>query len=1812
MSDEETKMEVSQLRHSRGILKSKLTRFEKFLKVTTNQSNFVQIEIRLKGIEEDMREFENVQSRLEFLDENEEIERENIEMSYYQLMSLARQYLLNHSTSQASSTSIQQAQPSLTPNIGKLPDLGLPTFYGNYETWLGFYEIYSSIIHSRSDLPDIQKFLYLKTCCKGAALKIIDNLEITASNYEIALALLKSRFENKRAIINHHINTLLFKLPDVKRETAQDIRILIDTVTQHISALEKLCLPVEYWDSLLIPIILRKIDDRSKREWEGKLENNKLPTLKEFLDFLTKKYFTLEALYNDNPNKNTSLNSNFRSNNRDGNKGKQSPKPHNLQICYTGSEGISCKLCHDTHFIYQCPTFLSLSLNDKYQEIRKHKLCSNCLRSGHFKTQCQSGNCRKCNMKHSTLLHDDNFKNWFNRRESPSGTGNPVVHQISSPMNSQQNYVNKATHVVAETQLQEPGLRAIAGSAKPRDKVNENPTNEILSNEGQYLPSNHIVGNVYEVSNTSVNKDQVLLSTAKILIEDGSGKFHECVALLDSGSQSNLISQSLSDKLRLKCEKFHVPLAGINQIVTSIKSKTSAKIKSRFGSFESTLTFLVLPVITEKLPLVEFPKNIVKMPPSIQLADEKFNEPKVIDLLLGASIFYELLGTGKMRLGGKNMPMLQETLLGWILTGTIILNSSARENAQKTICNFVQQDETNNLNQLLTKFWQIEELPQEQILSPEAQYCEELFKRTTRKNEDGRFIVKLPFIENVQNKLGNSKNLCLKRFLNMESRLQRNEILRTQYVEFMKEYETLNHMTLKCDLHQDNSIENESYFIPHHPIIRDSSLTTQCRVVFDASFKTNKDVSLNELLCLGPTVQDDLFSIVLRFRLRSVVLNADIKMMYRQILIDPSDRPYQQILWRSTKNQPIQVYFLNTVTYGTKSAPYLATRCLKQVAIENQRDYPRTSKIIETSFYMDDLILTVDSVKEALEIYKEITKILSQCGFQLRKWCSNEHTVLNYIKNHSSLQDDKLVLPHDNKELKMLGISWIPVTDCFKYVVQINSNYSQITKRSVLSILSQIYDPLGLIGPALIKGKILIQRLWQLQLEWDEPIPEDLKNFWTHFLSQIPVLNQIQIKRQVLQHNHVSVELHGFSDASIKAYGAALYLCSVNEEGKRSVQLLCGKSKVAPLKKVTLPRLELLAAFLLAKLTNTIKNTLDVEISKTILYTDSTIVLSWLKIEPSLLKTFVGNRVAKITELTDINEWKHVRSEDNAADIISRGIEPEELIGATMWWHGPSFLRETDPINIPMKLFANNSESSELPEVKGSLVTLITAERLEFDIFNKYSTLSRLQGVIAYMLRFKKITLNKIKYTSEVLTVNELSESLEVLIKLAQLNSFPREVNCLKKNKGLDRNSKILSLHPFLDPQGILRVGGRLLNAKHIEFDQKCPIILPYKHQLTELIIKAEHIKNLHAGVQNLLSILRLTYWPINGKNMVKKVIGSCIKCFRVKPNCSKFLMGQLPYSRVTPSRPFSQCAVDYAGPIFIKDGVRRKSQLIKAYICIFVCLAVRAVHIELVHDLTTDSFLNALKRFISRRGKPNDIYSDNGLNFVGANNYFVELYNLLSADGHNNLVTKFLAKDKINWHFIPAKSPHMGGLWEAAVKSVKYHLRRVLGNATLHYEEMCTVLVQIEACLNSRPLTPLSNDPNDFLPLTPAHFLIGNSLACTPQADVKEVKHNRLNRYSYMQQLLQHFWSRWSCEYLSQLQTRTKWKTNVDVTIKIGSLVIMIEDNMPPLKWPMARVIELHPGTDKILRVVTVRVASGKVFKRSLSKICVLPIETD
>ncbi|XP_037942534.1 uncharacterized protein LOC119675408 [Teleopsis dalmanni] len=1145
-----------------------------------------------------------------------------------------------------------------------------------------------------------------------------------------------------------------------------------------------------------------------------------------------------------------------------------------------------------------------------------------------------------------------------------------------------------------------------------------------------------------------------------------------------------------------------------------------------------------------------------KVPNSIQLADPTFFQQGKIDILLGAEFYFSLLKKGKLTLA-PGLPVLQNSTLGWIVSGKVASNTDTSNVLCAVFGGGAEVvDNNSSLENAIERLWRMDDVnTTERTLSKEEKLCESHFVQNVHTNKEGRFVVRLPFLENSLT-LGESQETAWRRFISLERRLRKNDVLRKQYVQFMEEYDRVGHMT-EVNL---NPMLTPRYFIPHHCILKPDSTTTKLRVVFDASAETGH--SLNDLMYNGPTVQSELFSILLRFRRPRFVFTTDIEKMYLQVLINPEDRRYQLIIWRSSLNSTNHYYQLNTITYGTRAASYLATRCLQKIALENKVNYPLGAQILCDNFYVDDGLGGSDSLITAIEAQRQLIHILKKHQFYLRKWSANHPQLLkNISQDHQVVNLD---FTNDNNEsIKTLGLFWLPKADLFGIKVKMEGI---ITKRVVSSDLGRLFDPLGLLAPVIVKAKIFIQHLWQLKLSWDEPLPTDLCTTWSTFRENLSTLENLQVARHIFRGEvPSSTQLHIFADASEKAFGAAAYVRAILKDGRIIVRLLCAKSRVAPLKKQTLPRLELCAAVLAAELSARVKSDLQEKDQPVFLWTDSEIVLSWVNSQSSSFQTFVANRVARIQTLTLSEQWRHVRSKDNPADVLSRGLLAKALSTCALWFQGPFFL---------------------------------------------HGRQETLQKIVAYVLRFTNNARKskESRATHIVLSANELDAALITIICHIQGNDFHEEIKQLKKQGHVDKSSSISSLSPFIDNANVLRVGGRL-EASSLPYDSKHPMLIPYNDPLAKLLFVMFHEENKHCGPQALLSIVRQRFWPIKGKSTARATVQRCIRCNKARLQLCQQIMGNLPESRITPARPFINAGVDYCGPFWIHYKVRGKKPT-KAYIAVFCCFSTKAVHLELVTDLSTNAFIGALKRFISRRGRCLNIYSDNATNFVGAKNQLAELEESIYSNEGQEAIISACSTTGINFHFIPPRAPHFGGLWEASVKSAKYLLLRSVSTASLTYEELETVVMEIEAILNARPLIPMSNDPTDLTALTPGHLLIGEALTTHVDSRLKPKKHTLLSRWNLVSQLKHNFWKRWSNEYLMELQQRNKWKTQ-SANIQLGDMVIIKEDNVPVMQWPLGRIVHVYKGTDGHIRVADVKTSAG-IFKRPIHRLAILPVNTD
>ncbi|XP_061704588.1 uncharacterized protein LOC133515953 [Cydia pomonella] len=1404
----------------------------------------------------------------------------------------------------------------------------------------------------------------------------------------------------------------------------------------------------------------------------------------------------------------------------------------------------NCLFCQDAHALCHCKQFGKLDPSERSEFAKNQKLCYNCLLPGHSVLFCKLNvSCEVCHRRHHSLLHQSSYRG-----------ATPAAEE------------NKTTDVSAHAKMEEVD----DGSQNDDERLED------------------------IAANFAADESAGLLATAIVPVRDTTGRVILLRALVDKGSQATFITERAAQLFKVKREYIRGRITGVGDTNTRVNHTVRLDVLSRYeNKFNLNVKMYVMPTrVTKVLPSKRVPINEESGDwahlKDLPLADPTFNKPGRIDLLLGVKVYSRILKE-KLIKGPPGKPIAQLTSLGWIIFGEI-----DESNSQDDVIAMHHQLDLDNM---VKNMWELE-APFKRAYTADERLCEEIYETLHSRTEDGRYIVKLPMRnKQPQATQGDTRSIAMKRLKQLESRFDRMPPLKTEYTRVLEEYLAMNHM----EEVPEEEIEDPAVYLSHHAIIREEKETTKYRIVFDASAKGSNNKSLNDDLLVGPQLQEDLRNIIMRWRMRKVCYVADVEKMYRQILVTKADTNYQRLLWRNNPKEEVKDYRLLRVTFGTASAPYLAVKMLHQIAMDEGKDQPNAARVIKEDFYMDDLISGNDTVDEAITTAREVKSILQRGGFHLQKWTSNEREFLEQIEASQRSSRVKMDIKLDGT-IQALGLSWNVGNDTFQYTLELPDIPEIVTKRNILAQVQRLFDPLGWLAPAILPAKSLLQQLWLQGISWDEEVSADFKQKWINLRQSFDYLCDIEVERWLYttQSNLQAVSVHGFCDASTKAYGAVTYL-RVETEGEIRTGIIAAKTRVAPVKPVSLPKLELCAAVLLSRLLKQVKEAMRIPDTHLYAWTDSSVVLSWLLGDPGRWNVFVCNRVVEILDNIGNQRWYHVASEDNPADIASRGTTLQLLAQDQKWWKGPKWLQTDD---IPYR--RPEIKETEL-ERKRNIQVNVNIESEEPGIkFEEFDTLSELLKTIVYSLRF----LNSKKTPENIqkeLTTTELENALIRCVKIVQRREFGAELDNLMKGKDVKRESTIKGLNPYLDEKNVLRVGGRLRNAD-IPEERKHPIILSSRNALTLLIIADAHQKTLHGTMPLMFVYLRSKYWILRVKNAIKAYIHKCVVCARQRAITRTQIMGDLPKVRITQARPFLHSGVDFAGPIQVLMSRGRGAKSNKAYIAIFVCMVVKCIHLELVGDMTSESFIGAYKRFVARRGRCTHLWSDQGRNFVGADK------DLTIAWTESNLqlperLSSILADDGTQWHFIPPYSPNFGGLWEAGVKSVKFHLKRIL-TANLTFEELSTTLCEIEACLNSRPLIPVDTTDPDVEVLTPGHFLIGEAPVTIPNPDLREINTNRLSRWQFTQKLVRDFWHKWQNEYLSRLQERPKWLKR-EREFELGDIVLIKDDQLPPGKWSLGRVLDKHPGPDGVTRVYSVR-CRGDVTKRSVSKLCELPVNTN
>jgi hypothetical protein len=637
-----------------------------------------------------------------------------------------------------------------------------------------------------------------------------------------------------------------------------------------------------------------------------------------------------------------------------------------------------------------------------------------------------------------------------------------------------------------------------------------------------------------------------------------------------------------------------------------------------------------------------------------------------------------------------------------------------------------------------------------------------------------------------------------------------------------------------------------SWYIPHHGVYHPKK-PNKLRVVVDCSAKF-QDTCLNQLLLQGPDLANNLIGVLLRFRNESVAISCDIEKMFFQFSVNPEHRDLLRFVWwpnGDINSEPVD-YRMTVHLFGAVSSPSVANFGLKQIGEEGSKTFgTAASDFVKDNFYVDDGLISVPSVEEAIDLVSKTRKLCANRGLHLHKFASNSQKVLDSIPSQE-LSDDLQKWQLDSVE-RALGIEWVIKDDCLRFKVAIKDRPP--TRRGMLSMVHSLYDPLGLVSPITLIGRKILQEACKSGSDWDDPLPNALVQKWETFQTSVRNLERLMIPlcyKPDYFGKVVSTELHHFSDASIDGYGQCSYIRLLNDVGNVHCSLVFSKAKVTPLKQLTIPRLELNAAVLSTRVGKMLEENLQLADAKHSYYTDSRVVLGYISNDTKRFHTFVANRIQEIRDVSEPSQWFYVNTRENTADIASRGATAEQLM-ASEWFSGPRFLWE-HPLRV------NKVPAVELDQGDPEVRKTVASTKQEtvnpiVNVISRCSNLSKVQSYIAIWLRYMDILKEKVRPRSadRKLDVSYQHEAMISMIRSTQMHYFKREMEHLRKEKSVTKGSLLYKLDPSIDSEGVLRVGGRVQNSELTE-NEKHPVILPKQAPLAQLVVDAAHKAVVHQG----------------------------------------------------------------------------------------------------------------------------------------------------------------------------------------------------------------------------------------------------------------------------------------------------------------------------------------------------------------------------
>lgn len=1256
--------------------------------------------------------------------------------------------------------------------------------------------------------------------------------------------------------------------------------------------------------------------------------------------------------------------------------------------------------------------------------------------------------------------------------------------------------------------------------------------------------------------------------------------------LFDEGAQRSFITQDLAVKLNVKkegSESLSISTFGNTDKKVRNLDKTTIHLKSTEGEL-IPIKVLIVPTIAPALQN----QNIQSTQRFPYLRRLKLAHPVMhgdqfeINLLIGGDFYWDIVQDKVIR---GNGPTAVNSKIGYLLSGPV--PAKGNNNMSTSMMNILVCHKEEEID--LEKFWKLESLgiDTKEQNDPKLNDIIEDYMDNSVIKQDEKYVAKLPWKEDSP-ELPTNKETAKRRTESVIRRLEKDPEIFRKYGEIIAEQEKRGFIE-RVPI-ADNTPSHRIHYIPHHPV-RKESATTPIRIVYDCSCKANKDSPcLNDCLESYPPLMPDLTEILVRFRMYQHAVTADIEKAFLQIELDENDKDVTRFFWlqdSTDAESPLITYRFKAVLFGATCSPFILSATL----MKHFRDNPSvTSTELQRNLYVDNVLTSFQDEQSVLQFYEESRKLLSEGGFNLRSWNSNCKELQNIAEQDKIADTDRLV--------KILGMRWNTTSDNMLYQkLEITESNEVATKREVLSKSSKIFDPLGLITPVTVKAKLFMQDLWKTKLDWDECFDEKLSHKWKEIESDIEKATEIGIPRMLVDgvmSNETS--LHVFTDASQVAYGACAYLVT-----SKTSMIVMAKNRVAPVKTISLPRLELLGALTGARLANHLLKVVKTE--RVYMWSDSQIVLSWIMSSKNL-KPFIANRLTEMKKLVEKCQWNYCPTDQNPADYLTRGISAKQLSDNQLWINGPQWIvnrknwptwtRNLDECNALTILSEENTDGETSEKLSQRVRPFIDISRV--------CSLHKLIRITGYVLRF----IRNIRETTEnrqygFLSVTDRENALNIIIKSVQQETFPDEIDCLNSSS-TKRTTLVRQLKLYLDDNGLLRCAGRIHNAP-VEEDTKHPFLLPTHHSFTSLIVRDAHEKTFHAGHNITITSIQQRYWIPRIRQCVKSLIRKCVKCIKISGTpYSAPDPPPLPKDRVNFEYSFSVTGVDFTGALFIKG---QNNDLRKAYVCLFTCAATRAVHLEIVTDLSEETFIRAYKRFTARRSVPRIMLSDNGTTFKAA-------AERITRSNRQNMIKDRLADNGTEWKFIPIRAPWFGGFWERLIGLSKKAIKATLGKACVTLDMLTTIVTEIEGTLNDRPITYISTNIKDPKPLTPSHLLYGRRLDTLSgsENDISgcENQHLKLNRNLQRQfALIEHFRTRWKHEYLTSLREYHRTSGRNEQTIQIGDIV-QVHSDSNRIMWKLAIVQDLVRGKDGLIRSAVIKSDTG-VTNRPIVKLYPLEV---